>query len=327
MWFKNLQIFRLPAPWEIDLATLEESLSRLAFAQCASSDMESSGWTAPRDGGPLVHAIQGQLLLSFCEEKKLLPASVIRQVLKDRCDQIEERDGKAPGRNEKKELKELVTAELLPRAFSIRRNTLVWIDPVNGWLVIDTSSQAKGEDILTMLIKSIDGLPITKLRVAVPPVTSMTAWLVENEAPAGFTVDQDTVLSARGDNKASVRFVSHDLEADEVRRHVDAGKECTQLALTWNSRISFVLTRTLLIKRVKPIAIEANEDSGDTGFSGDEAADAEAKFNADVLLMTGELNQLLGDLVNALGGYAVAAATTLKESGQDAGPAPLAKAA
>lgn len=327
MWFKNLQIFRLPAPWEIDPATLEESLSRLAFAHCASSDMESSGWTAPRDGGPLVHAIQGQLLLSFCEEKKLLPVSVIKQVLKDRCDQIEEREGKAPGRNEKKELKELVTAELLPRAFSIRRNTLVWIDPVNGWLVIDTSSPAKGENILTMLIKSIEGLPITKLRVAVPPVTSMTAWLVENEAPAGFTVDQDTVLSARGDNKASVRFVSHDLEAEEVRRHVDAGKECTQLALTWNSRISFVLTRTLLIKRIKPIAIESNEDAGDTGFSGDEAADAEAKFNADVLLMTGELNQLLDDLVEALGGFAMAAGTKAKEADQKSAPPALYKAA
>ena len=29
MWFRNLQLYRLPTPWNIDLAKLEEQLARI----------------------------------------------------------------------------------------------------------------------------------------------------------------------------------------------------------------------------------------------------------------------------------------------------------
>ena len=28
MWFKNMQLFRLPVPWSLDLARLDEQLAR-----------------------------------------------------------------------------------------------------------------------------------------------------------------------------------------------------------------------------------------------------------------------------------------------------------
>jgi recombination associated protein RdgC len=37
------------------------------------------------------------------------------------------------------------------------------------------------------------------------PVTAMTDWLAADEAPGGFTVDQDTELRATGESKATVR--------------------------------------------------------------------------------------------------------------------------
>jgi len=43
MWFKNLQIYRLPAPWNIDLAKLDEQLARGTFARCASHEPISRG--------------------------------------------------------------------------------------------------------------------------------------------------------------------------------------------------------------------------------------------------------------------------------------------
>ena len=93
------------------------------------------------------------MLLMLGTEKKLLPASVINQVTKARAAEIEEQQGFKPGRKQMKELKEQVTDELLPRAFSIRRDTRVWIDPVNGWLVVDSSSPAKADEILKLLLE------------------------------------------------------------------------------------------------------------------------------------------------------------------------------
>ena len=42
---------------------------------------------------------------------------------------------------------------------------------------------------------------------------------------------------------------------EEVRRHIAAGKQCTRLAMTWESKISFVLTESLAIKSIKPLDV------------------------------------------------------------------------
>ena len=295
MWFKNLQIYRIPAPWAISSDQLEAFLSKQAFAECSSLEMQSQGWISPRDNGMLVHVVNRQLILALGTEKKLLPATVINQVTKARAAEIEEQQGFAPGRKQLKDLKEQVTDELLPRAFSIRRTAWVWIDPVNGWLVVDASSPAKAEEVLKLLLGSVDKLQVSGLRTVHSPLTSMTDWLVADEAPSGFTVDQDTELRANGEGKATVRYVRHTLEAEDVRRHIAAGKQCTRLAMTWADRISFVLTEGLAVKRIAPLDV-IKEENDVSSINDDE------RFDSDLTLMTGELNKLLSDLVFSLGG-------------------------
>ncbi|MDB5772569.1 MAG: recombination associated protein RdgC [Burkholderiales bacterium] len=295
MWFKNLQIYRLSAPWAMTSEQLEEALSKHAFAACSSLDMQTEGWISPRDNGMLVHTVNRQILLQLGTERKLLPSTVINQVSKARASELEEQQGFKPGRKQMKELKEQVTDELLPRAFSIRRNTSVWIDPVNNWLVVDASSPTKADEVFKALLKSMDQLPIGTLRVQLSPVGAMTDWLVADEAPSGFTVDQDTELRATTEGKATVRYVRHTLEADDVRRHIAAGKQCTRLAMTWSDRVSFVLTESLTVKKVT--ALDVLKENSDGMTQNDDE-----RFDTDFALMTGELSKLMGDLVQALGG-------------------------
>jgi recombination associated protein RdgC len=295
MWFKNLQIYRLPAPWSMSPEQLETALAPHAFTDASSLDLQNQGWCSPRDKGGLVHVVNRQMLIALATEKKLLPSTVVNQVAKAKAAEIEEQQGFAPGRKQMKEIKEQVTDELLPRAFSIRRNTMVWIDPVNGWLVVDAGTAAKADEVIKLLIKSVDPLPLRTLRVQQSPLAAMTHWLSVDEAPHGFTVDQDTELRSTGETKATVRYVRHTLEAADVRRHIESGKQCTRLALTWADRISFVLTESLTIKRVAPLdVIKEGQDSL--------GRDADERFDGDMMLMTGELGRMLEALVEALGG-------------------------
>jgi recombination associated protein RdgC len=295
MWFKNLQIYRLPAPWAMTQAQLEQDLAPHAFQPGTSLDLQTQGWASPRDNGALVHTVNRQMLIMLGTEKKLLPSSVINQVTKAKAAEIEEQQGFKPGRKQMKELKEQVTDELLPRAFSIRSNTWAWIDPVGGWLIVDAGSPAKADAVLKLLLKSVDKLPLESLRVALSPVAAMTDWLVADEAPSGFTVDQDTELRSTAESKATVRYVRHTLEADDVRRHIAAGKQCTRLAMTWNDKVSFVLTETLAIKRVAPL--DVLKEGADSATQNEDE-----RFDSDIALMTGELGKMLADLVDALGG-------------------------
>ncbi|HJV86451.1 MAG TPA: recombination-associated protein RdgC [Noviherbaspirillum sp.] len=295
MWFKNLQIYRLTAPWTLSADQLEAALAPQAFAPCSSVDLQTQGWVSPRSNGMLVHTVNRQMLLQLCTEKKLLPSTVINQVTKARAAELEEQQGFKPGRKQMKELKEQVTDELLPRAFSIQRSTRVWIDPVNGWLVVDAASPAKADEVFKLLLKSLESLPFASLRTERSPLSAMTDWLAADEAPAGFTVDQDTELRATGEGKATVRYVRHTLEAEDVRRHIAAGKQCTRLAMTWADRVSFVLTESLAIKRVAPL--DVLKENGDAGVQNEDE-----RFDTDFALMSGELAKLIAEMVEALGG-------------------------
>ncbi|KAF1046370.1 MAG: Recombination-associated protein RdgC [Herbaspirillum frisingense] len=314
MWFKNIQAYRLPKNWGMTAAALADLLQPQAFSACSSLEQQSQGWAPPRPDGGLVHAVNKQLLLCLATEKKLLPMSVINQVTKERAAELEEQQGFPPGRKQTKELKEQVTDELLPRAFSITSSTRVWIDPVNGWLVVDSGSAGKAEEVLKLLVKAIPKFPLENWRTAMSPVAAMTDWLVSDEAPAGFTVDQDTELRSTAESKATVRYVRHTLEADDVRRHVEAGKQCTRLALTWCDKVSFVLTENLSIKRVAPLDV-LKENTDITGKDDTEL------FDGDFLLMTGELAKLLNGLTDALGGVIADDVETSGQERMDLAPA------
>ncbi len=296
MWFKNLQVYRLPAGWNITAEALEDQLARKRFAPCGSQDQETRGWLSPTGDEFLVHRVGGQWLIALGMEQKLLPSSVVKQEAEERAEEMAARQGYKPGRKQMKELREQVMQEFLPRAFTRRRKVYAWIDPAGGWLGIDAPSQARAEDVLEMLRHTLDSLPLTLLRTERSPSSAMADWLAGGEAPAGFTIDQDCELRSVTEDKAAVRYVRHPLEGDEVRNHLTAGKLPTRLALTYDERVSFVLTEKLEIKRLDFLDV-VKEQVDEAG-----AEDARAIFDAGFALMTGEVVRLLPALVEALGG-------------------------
>ncbi len=294
MWFKNLQIYRLDTAWDMDVEPLDQALASRTFQPCGAMDMETLGWQSPFGKESLVRAVGGHWLLCLCQEQKLLPASVINQVSQERAAEIEEREGYRPGRKQMRELKERVRDELLPRAFSRRNSIYVWIDLQGGWLVVDTSNATKADSVLEQLRKCVTDLPLRLLKTQQSAAGAMRQWLELDEAPAGFTVDQDCELRSEVEEKATVRYAHHPLDTDEVKKHISEGKWPTRLAMTWDDRVSLVLTERMEVKKLTFLDV-VKEQALD-------AESAEEQFNTDFSLMALELSRLLPDLVAALGG-------------------------
>jgi len=291
MWFKNLKIYKL-AP-DADLAGLQAGMENYQFHPCASQEAESAGWIPVRPDCDLLYSMGGQYLLVLCIEKKLLPASVVNAAAIARARQIEDQQGYKPGRKQMKEIKEQVTLELLPKAFTVHQFVPAWIDTVNRWAAIDTSSDAKSDALLGLLAKTISPFPLVPFHVATSPAQAMTSWLVDDEAPAGFTIDQDAELQNPGASRATVHYSNQTLAAQEALQRVHEGKQCTKLAMTWNDRVSFVLTDGLDVRRLKPLDVLREKS---------DAQNEAEQFDADFTLMTGEVARLLADLTEALGG-------------------------
>lgn len=293
-WFRNLSLLRL-SRLSHSATDIAAALARFAFTPCSAFEVASSGWAPPLDGGGLVRVCNGQFLIALRTDQKVLPARVVNAATKARAAQVEQQQGFKPGRKQLRELKEQIVEELLAKAFVTSTYTRVWIDPINGWLVIDASSASKVDDVRGMLFKSLDPLPAMTLQVNQSPVAAMTEWLATDTAPAGFTIDQDLTLESSSERRATIRYARHPLDVADMGRHIAAGKRCIRLAMTWNDRVSFVLTDALTIKRVAPLDV-VKEQLDATLVGEDE------RFDADFLLMTAELAPLLSDLTDALGG-------------------------
>ena len=264
----------------------------------------SLGWVPPRGAahGPLVESVGGQWLMRLVVEHRLLPGSVVQRRLGEEAARIEQETGRKPGRRQRTELKEQIVHALLPRAFTQQATVTVWLDPKHRLLMLDATAASRIDQVLSALVDAVPGLAARPLRTAASPATVMTEWLRTGEPPAAFAIDRECELKAGDATGAVVRYLRHPLDADEVGRHLGAGKLATRLALTWHGRVSFVLTDALQLRRIAFL---------DGVFESAGADRDDAGFDADVALTTGELGRLIPDLIEALGGEREAGAEPL----------------
>ncbi|EZP51451.1 recombination-associated protein RdgC [Delftia sp. RIT313] len=291
--FKNLIIYRIAATWVADFGALEAALAKSPFAECGPTQERSAGWGPPRgeEHGALAENIGGQWIFRFMTEAKMMPASVLNRRVNEKAAHIEATEGRKPGKKEKKDLKDEAKLDLLPMAFTKQGAMWVWLDPKARILVLDTGSQARADEVVSALVEGLTGFALALLDTQTSAQAAMAHWLTTQEPPAGFSIDRECELKAADDSKAVVRYGRHPLDIAEVRQHIEHGKLPTRLALTWDGRVSFVLTEGLQLRKVAMLdAVMVGQSQGDGGF------------DADVAITTGELSKLIPNLTEALGG-------------------------
>ena len=300
MWLKNLVLYRLGAGWSRKAEDLEGRLAQQPLQKCGGFEMESRGWVCPHHEGSYLYRQDKHWLLALGFEQKLLPGSVIRDLAEEQVAKMEAMLGHPIGRRQKRDIKDKVTAELMPRALSRRRRTHAWIDSANGWLAIDAAGEPKAEEFVETLRKTDDDLPAMRLDTQTSPAAAMSRWVMAGEVDGPFTIDQDLELRAGDTSKATVRYARHTLEGKDIRDHIAGGKQPVRLGLTWNDRISFILTEQLHVKRLSFLNIIERD-------TAEEMENEDERFDTDFALMTGELSRMLRDLVEVLGGEKAAA--------------------
>jgi recombination associated protein RdgC len=294
--FKNIVLYRISPSWTPpSLSRLESELQRLAFQPCGPTQELSIGWipTRGQDHGAMVESIDGQWILKLAIEKKAVPGGAVRAELETRVKAIEAERGRKPGRKEKSELKQEIVHAFLPRAFSKRSAHVVWIDAEQRVLVVAAGSMRAAEPVIQQLVDVMGVLkcvlPLAPVSTSMAPATAMAEWLKAKEPPPNFTIDRDLELKHSGEDRSVVRYARHTLELDEIGQHIEQGKLPTQLALTWNDKVSFVLTEQLAIRKIDIKGVE-------------DAPKGEDGFDADAAIATAELSGLLPELLESLGG-------------------------
>ena len=296
MWFKNLYLFKFEKDFPLNAEELHAELEAKPFTPCSATQRESMGWLPPlgKNTTSYTHASNNYILLTMARQERLLPATVVKETLQEKVETIEEAEGRKVSSREKKEMKEDIEHELLPRAFTRTQKLDAWIDPTNGWLILNSSSAPRAEEFTKLLRKTLGSLPVTLPDSETSPAVAMTEWLSSGKLPEPFTLGFECELKNQGDDKGSATFKQHDLTLDEIQTSLKAGKFASKLAIEWDEKISFVLSEDLQIKKLKFLDVleEQLQDNDPQSY--------EEHMDIQFALMTGEVASLLKDLMKAL---------------------------
>lgn len=295
-WFKNALIYQLTKSLDWSAEHLQKQLFANQYQPCQQSDMQKMGWTNPLKTSDLLHFTVGkQILLVAHKEDKILPAHVIKRELEQRIAQLEQKENRPLKKVEKQALKEDVIAILLPRAFSKHQHTAIWIDVEHQRIYVDTASTKRAEEVLALLRKSLGSLPVLPFAFAKEVGDEMSKWLGQNQSPAWLTILEEAELKGQQENSV-IRCKKQNLYGEEVLTLLQSGKFVSQLALEWEHNLSFVLDESAVLKRLK-FADEIREQNADILKE-----DVAQRFDADFVLMTSVLSQLMTNLLHEFGG-------------------------
>lgn len=300
MWFKNLVIYQLENEFTYTPESLEEKLAEKAFTPTANHEMFKMGWSSPlgKDGEMLVHAGGGAFMICSTREERILPASVIRDFMDEKIEAIEHAELRKVRKKEKDQIKDEVTLDLLPRAFTRRHRMFAMIIPSRNIMLVDASSNNKADEFTALLRETLGDTPLLIPEVNHSPVDRMTQWLTDQTSmPHDLMIGDECELQDPSDEGAIVRCRRQDLAADEIQTHLDAGKQAKKLSLNWADKINFVLAEDLSLKKVK-FSDELLEQAAES-----EADDAYARFDADFTLMKLEFEEFLPRFADFFGGF------------------------
>lgn len=280
-FFKNLHVYCFEQPVTLTAETLQEHLARFPFRSCNQLERFTLGWVPPleQDGNKtaaLVFEANRCLLFTLRRQDKILPPATINDIVKERLVLLEEDLGRKVRKFEKDDLKEQIISELLPQALPRNTETPAYIDLQQNWLVINTPSRKKAEEVINHLRDSLGSLPVVLPQLGQPPVQMMTRWLFSQKLPPTLSFGEDCYLVA--DASESVTCKNTDLSSSEVHAHLKVGKVVNYLGLQWMDRLAFTLDKDFVIKRLK--------------FS-ETSPEQEGDVYVDYTIMTGEITQLI----------------------------------
>ncbi|MDO8908160.1 MAG: recombination-associated protein RdgC [Pseudohongiella sp.] len=298
MWFKTVRLYRLSPDFVLPWDALEDQLAAQIFQPCGKSEAARVGWVSPlgRDGELLSHRLGDCVMFCLRKEERLLPSAVVNEAVQEKIDEIEDAQDRKVYRKEKLQLKDDVIATLMPRAFTRNRVLFAYLDLKQKLMVVNTGSAAAAEELISTLRESLGSLPLSLLDVNNAPMAVMTQWLRDHKATDHFVIDQDCELINPMEEGNVVRARSQDLTADEIRAHLDAGKQVKKLGVVWNDAVACVINADLSLSRLRfeDMVLEQARES--------DPESAAQQFDQDFAIMSLTLAGMFDSLFAAFGG-------------------------
>ena len=294
--FRNVRFYRLDGAWPESEEALSTGLEQAGFEPCGPLTERSSGWVAidPDTSDLLARRVNGADLFRLRSQSRVLPAAVVNEELEVRIEEFRKRMQEVPNPREKRRLKAEARDELMPKAMLKSDRIWGYVDLKEKVLGIDTALDSVAERFLRRMQASLDGINIRPLQF-MKPVDELLSGIFFDDAPRQFSLGRECRMQDLGDAASKVRWTDFDLSDKSIRDHVANGMRLTHLSIVYDNMMKFVMDENGVLTKLKFVGMDDDTDDHKEPL---------ARQDAEFVLITGTLRNLLGDLKKQLGGFA-----------------------
>ncbi len=294
--FKNVRFYRIHSDWPEGEEVLSGMLESVGFKPCPAYSGLSVGFEAPVEnaGDRLVRSLGGADLLQMRRQTKVLPVAAVKEALADRIDEFTRRTTQRPTRREKRELKEEVYADLLPRALLKSDRIRAFYIRSESILAIATPNAKIAEELLDRLRDAFGSLQATPLEFKKSAQTLMKEIFLGGDV-AQFTAGRECRMKDPSEPTSTVNWFDMELHDASVRTHVRDGLILDRLGISFNAIVRFVLADDLVLRKIRFEGLEELDELDDE--------DPLVRHDAEFVLTSGLLRAVVVALKAQLGGY------------------------
>lgn len=253
--FTQLSLFYIHPALVPSINIWETSLQKHAIPLLLDLSMSEQGFAPPYEfSDQMVMTAHNSWKIQLRKEKRLLPASVIRQEAERRIKEIEEKEHRQLSIRDKKALKQRVLDELLPRAFSQTSTIEAIYISDKGFLLVNQAQVNKREELLSHLRQALGSFPAALISCNKSATDLMSQWLlVDGSLPSDLSIGNYCELKNIANIKSVSHFVNQDIQGKEVIGILKKDHFVSQLALIWQDKLRFILCEDFSLKSVQYI--------------------------------------------------------------------------
>lgn len=293
--FRNVRYYRFDSGWPTSEDDVSAALETAAFQACGPFTERSSGWIPVYSdaGNKLARRVSGAELIKLRSQSRVLPAAAVNEELENRIEEFQQRMKEAPSAREKRRLKAEARDELMPKALLKSDKVCGFVDIKEKLIAIDARQASSAERFLRRLSATVNPANVRPLQFQNPVVDLLTRIFLGN-APGQFVVGRECRMQDAADSGSVVRWSNFDLSDKAIRDHIAGGMRLTHLAIEYDNILSCVIDENAVISKVRFLGLD--DDQGDE-------LEPLARFDAEFVLASGTLRNLIADLKKALNGF------------------------
>lgn len=306
--FSNILAYRVTNAFDLhkDLEAVNQALASKPARLPGKMELNAVGFTEPvgEEGAFIERIAPMTYVFAYNLAERMIPGKIVRQQVADRVKKIEKEQERKVYAREKQQIKDEVLNQMLPRAFVDQKITYGMV--MGPYILIDSSSAKRGEDILSTLRSCLGSLGVRPVAVKTTPIDAFTRWFTTGEIDGPFYMTGDFKANNRSDESDFVNGKGTSPKdeglSDLVLEH---DRRVTVLGLSWGTSTgetaSFTVNEMIGIKGIKWPESLSEMAADQVGEEDDEDARRVTLLRTTMILLGAELEQLLEDLLLALG--------------------------